>query len=425
MTDERYRYIDIDSASDDDDELIVVSASTVNAPASPASDNSRTSCYSVKEMSTEQEGRASAKEERAAQVLPSDAVHQSETPNEAKASTEQNAPATHDEDLNPEVPFANMQRIILAALALLVIVFAVYLLTGCSSTGEKQQNVERATNKVILQYSLFTNKSKSVSTSAYDVTGDGEVDKITLKPVLKKDWQGKKYLSEITLIINKKQAISFTATNHSYLKKVSDVNLKLMDLSDGSQFIYVSARDHDQEGFSGVYKYQKKKLKPVITSYASSECVWSPISEMKNYNMSAQAVDDGVQVTIDFTCYATGLTKATFDFTSRDGSLALEHDEAVSFSYRSLNAHSYDTAALTAGRSFTVYRERDLQSFPFEVSPGETCTVESIALDGNRLLFKIKVDDNEGWIANPSYGSQTLFEETSTTDDFDEEASDA
>ncbi len=425
MADDRYRYIDIDSASDDDEDLIVVSSSTVHAPADQVPGDSGSSGSFKDGALADQVPNDSAKEEASAEFRSKDAAHQAQAPATAQVASEDAASEEAGDNLDPEVPFANMQRIILVVLALMVLVFAVYLLTGCSSSGEKQQNTERATNKVILQYSVSTNKSKSISTSAYDVTGDGEVDNIKLKPVLKKDWQGNKYLSEIVLIINKKEAISFTAAKHSYLKKVSDVNLKLMDLSDGSQFIYVSARDHDQEGFSGVYKYQKKKLKPVITSYASSESVWSPISEMKNYNMSAQAVDDGVQVTVDFTCYATGLTKATFDFTSRDGSLALEHDEAVSFSYRSLNAHSYDTAALTAGRSFTVYRERDLQSFPFEVSPGETCTVESIALDGSRLLFKIKVDDNEGWIANPSYGSDTLFEETSTTDDFDEEASDA
>lgn len=420
MADQRYRYIDVETGSDDD-ELIVISASTVNSPPNQASLDSDHAFLQGQDSCQEKVDASKADVRTEPASAKSD-----KGPAASEGLLETSTPEPDDQDdLNPQVPFANMQKIVLALLALLVIVFAIYFLTGCSGSGDKQQNVERATNKVILQYNVSTNKSKSVSTKAYDVTGDGELDQIKLKPVLKKDWQGKKYLSEIAVTVNKKKALSFTAANHSYLKKVSDVSLKLMELSDGSQFVYLYARDHDQEGFSGVYKYKKGTLKPVITSYANSEAVWSPIAQMKNYNMSAQAVEDGVQVTVDFTCYATGLTKATFDFTSRDGSLALEHDEAVSFSYRSLNAHSYDTAALTAQRSFTVYRERDLQSFPFEVSPGETCTIESIALDGDRLLFKIKVDDNEGWIANPSYGSQTLFEETSTTDDFDEEASDA
>ncbi len=422
MAEDRYRYISVDSASDDE-ELIVVSAESI-ASKEPEPSSSLEGSFADSFASA-----ASFMDDHRVQSYDFNTADQNEDSRaELDKSFEPSKVAAQDsseDDLKPEVPFLKMQRIILAVLAVLVIVFVVYMLSGCSTQDKSTQNEERATNKVILQYSVSNNKSKSVKSSAYDVSGDGKLDTVKLKPVLKKNWQGTSYLSELQLIINKKKAISFTTAKHSYLSKVSDVNLKLMDLSDGSKFLYVSARDHDEEGFSGVYKVEKNKAIPVITSYSDTESLWSPIAQMKNYNMSAQAVGDCVQITVDFTCYATGLTKATFEFKSRDGSLSLENDEAVSFSYRSLNAHSYDTASLTAARSFIVYRERDLQSYPFEVSPGETCTIESIALDNDKLLFKVKVNDNEGWIANPSYGSQTLFEETSTTDNFDEEASDA
>ncbi|MDO5335041.1 MAG: hypothetical protein Q4F23_03080 [Coriobacteriia bacterium] len=425
MAEDRYRYIDVDSS--DDEEIIVISADTVAS----RDDAVRRSgddflSHSAFGASGSMDQGDSCPLDSGVDFAPKEDGHSEGVMADHGASTA-GVPCDSSQDepeqgnLNPEVPFLSMQRIILAALALLVVAFMVYFLAGCASSSQEESSSGRATNKTILQYDLSSDKSSTVKSRAYDVTGDGEVDTVALKPRLSSSASANvRTLSSIELVINKKTSLTISASEFSELREAESVGVKLMTLSDGKQFLFVSCDSEDGQALAGVYRLKDVKscrAVPVITSHPCQQASWTPIRQMKDASLYAQAVENRVAVTIDFVCYATGLTEATFDFGCVGDGLEISNPEASNFGFKATNALRYDRPPVHASRSITVYQESSLSTFAFTANRGDVCNIDSLTIEGDRLAFKMTDGDKVGWFGSPDYGYQTCFDETSMTDD--------
>lgn len=321
-------------------------------------------------------------------------------------------PSPEDSQSDIKVPFLSMQRIILVVMALLVVGFMVYFLCGCSSAKSEPETASKATNKMILQYDLSSDKGSSVSSKAYDVTGDGAPDNVTFKPELSKGATGSTVRS-LTLKVNKKEALILSRSQHPELSKAELVSLKLMTLSTGQTYLFLICSGDEGSVLSGLYVVDKGKARPLVTSYSDAKSVWTPVSQMRGSTLVAQAVDDRIAVTVDFNCFVTGQTEATFDFVpSGSSSLSMNSPVATNFGFKASNAQSYDCPSVSAARSFVTYTDESLSTYSFGVSSGDTCVLESLSVSDDKLKFSVKDGEKTGWFAGPRYGYRTYFQET-------------
>lgn len=418
MSQDRFRYID--TASTDDEELIVVGPDSVrdergsgevtewvmDAPAEASSLVDAAS--SAEEASVPGDGGSSVKE-----VSFENISHGNEASSRSfsERHAEGEVPSPEDSHSDIKVPFLSMQRIILVVMALLVAGFLVYFLCGCSSEKGDSETGSKATNKMILQYDLSTDKGSSVSSKAYDVTGDGEPDKVAFKPELSKGASGSSVRS-LTLKVNKKDALSLSRTQHPELSKAEEASLKLMTLSTGQTYLFLTCSGEEGSVLSGLYAMEKGKARPLVTSYSDPKSVWTPVSQMRGSTLVAQATDDRIAVTVDFDCFVTGQTEATFDFVPAGSSLSMNSPIATNFGFKASNAQSYDRPSVSAARSFATYADESLSGYSFSVSSGDTCVLESLSVSDDKLKFSVKDGEKTGWFASPRYGYRTYFQET-------------
>lgn len=416
MSQDRFRYID--ESPLDGEELIVIGPDGKDDPAPEGGSSSE---FAPREPlsgdDVTPEGSSSLGSEKDTALagdLPDEGGQRGDFANADRS--EGALPSPEDPQSDIKVPFLSMQRVILVVMALLVAGFLVYFLCGCSSSKSESTSEPKATNKMILEYDLSSDKASTVKATAYDVTGDAKPDKVSLKPELSKGSSGSSIRS-LTLKVNKKDALVLSRSEHPELSKADSANLKQLVLSGGQTYAFLSCSGEDGTVLSGLYNLSKERAKPLVTSYSDKDSVWTPTSQMKGASLVAQATDNRVAVTVDFDCFVTGATEATFDFVPDAASLALNAPEATNFGYRSSNAQSYDRPSLAASRSFAVHGDESLASYAFTVSTGDTCVLESLSVSDGKLKFGLKDGDKSGWIACPTYGYRTYFKETNEVTD--------
>lgn len=225
---------------------------------------------------------------------------------------------------------------------------------------------------------------------SFDLTGDGKKDTVT--------FQAKETAycySELLIYVNGKLAYDNTELKNHYSYSVE---LKLIRLKNGKTFLYMYAPGDNGDGPCVVLQYKKGALKEIIDL----------TTLMKGYgnheNGSVKSVSGNkVVFSVHLMSYELGAgLVCNMEYKYQSGTLKRAGSTAKIEKVR------FGQNSMTAGKSFTAYKEPGSKTAKFKVQAGQKVTFPRIWLKNKKMWVEVKVNGKTGWIEAAKKG-YTVF----------------
>ena len=220
------------------------------------------------------------------------------------------------------------------------------------------------------------------------------------------------FVKKFAVKINGKTAKLYA--NHS-TKGMDRIVVQVMTLKNKKPFMWIDILDAGGKAHQGMYRYKNGFLRKQI-----SNDMLKKKNTSNPYISEIEMRKNRFIVQYDFVTTVTGITRAKYSFVYAGGDLVRTGVTTAHMSYATGWWGIVDNNPVTAAGKFKVYTKPSLKKVKFTVNVGKKVIPRGIRIQGNRLLYKIKVGKKSGWIACPKIRRQggsadaptTLFFET-------------
>lgn len=227
----------------------------------------------------------------------------------------------------------------------------------------------------------LTGTSK-ISTSKYDVTGDGKADKLVIKC--------NKFAYDmgegIKVIVNGKTLYS-DKNDYFY-----NIYAKICTLSSGKVLVYIyNPADNGDSYLCGLYDLSGKKMKCVL----DMNRMFSKNGYHVNGDVSAVS---GNKITVHHSQqnYCVAGMAVNFTYKYSKGKLVLDKKESTN--YQIWAGRGAGNKELTAAKTITVYKKATSSAKAFTLKRGNKVKVVAVCSYKGNLYFKVKKGNKTGYI---------------------------
>ena len=238
-----------------------------------------------------------------------------------------------------------------------------------------------------------------------DITGDTYPD--TIKVTSTKSSSSSPYLNKVKIAINGKNKKTISASG------IDRVAVSVMTLKNNKPFLWVEVVRKNSKVSQTLYQYQNGKLKAVLSNadFAAtntSNCYVSYISSSGNT----------LKFTYTIATSVTGLTKMTYTYKYKSGTLQRTSNTTSKISYVTKSNGGFTKNKVTAAGKFVAYKNTKLDTQAFAVKVDKKVQPVSVTFSGGKMYYKLKYGGKTGWIACPKVKKQskhapsTMFYET-------------
>ena len=274
--------------------------------------------------------------------------------------------------------------------------------------GDADNMQDQANTQPVFRYGWQNGRvyfDTKVTDKTLDITGDTYPD--TIKITGSKPTSSSPYLNRIKIYINGKCKKTVSLNN------IDRAGVFVITLKNNKPFLWVSTVQKNSKATQTLYQYKKGKLVKVMSN---SDVAKKNTSN--SYVSGVNASGNSIDFTYTFVTSVTGLTKATYTYKYKGGTLVRTSDTTKMIRYATESDGYFTKSKLTAAGKFTAYKKTDLETPAFTVKVDKKVQPLAISIKGNKLYYKIQYGSKTGWITCPKikkeskHAPSTLFYET-------------
>ena len=261
------------------------------------------------------------------------------------------------------------------------------------SAGEAQNARGKASSATVFRYGWSNGKSHSIvrkTVKAYDVTGDALPDAVKFGVVRSESRAG--MARAFSIAINGQLAWSCEEPSGD----LDSITVSVLTLKSNVPFVFVSAYRADGPGRQELCRFNGSVLEPVVSNSLMAAENVSDVSIS-----SARPAGNKVVLNFEFVSSVTGLSRTSFSYVYRNGSLQRSSDESSALRYATTASGGYTRKALALAKRTVAYDDPSLQKRAFSMRKGKKARPLAVRLQDGKLVYKVRYGKREGWIACP------------------------
>lgn len=241
--------------------------------------------------------------------------------------------------------------------------------------------------KTIYSYSTWSSamSHRTATVSDYDVTNDGKKDKV--KIVLSgtnRDWY-----ESLAIYVNGKKALSSKLG-------AFDCKIQLITLKNNKKFLYVESVENNQDGLYGVYRYTGGKFKSCFTDDIVKGIVHCSISSLK-------VSGNSVKATYTVVSYGTGVSKLSYTYKYKKGTLKRASSTADSYSAISSSKGKYTKGYFTCAKKINAKASASTKAKTKTLKKGTKVKITKMVIKNKTMWLKVKTKSGTScWIKSPA-----------------------
>ena len=213
----------------------------------------------------------------------------------------------------------------------------------------------------------------------YDITGDGEKDKLKIVQV-EGAYDG--YWAELNLYVNSKKAGTIKGS-------FNEMSARIITLSNGKSFLCVrGCTDNDISIFNGLYQYRNGKIVQVVNFL--NTIYGRPVNDAAIYLNG-----NSVTVRTEEMSYSLGYCTTAYTYKYQNGSLVRTSNYGK---YTRLNAADKTTGLFTAAKNIQAYKGPGSAEKAFAIRKNSTVKILNCWTSGNKMYIRVKCGSKTGWI---------------------------
>ncbi len=296
----------------------------------------------------------------------------------------------------------------IGCIAVFAVACCVALLLGLEAFSAYAQPSQAAANATgnassitVFRYGWSNDKyhaKRTARTAKYDVTGDGIADTIAMRAAPLGE-AGRGLIAKITVELNGSEIYQMKSSKRGF----DQVQISIVTLQNNKPFVFVDANDANGTALQELLAWKNGAFK-AVASNALMNC-----QGVSNARIS-QVLPSGNRVILqfDFVSCVTGVSRTSFAYEYRSGTLALTDRSTRALRYATTAQGAFTREPRVAARSFDVYSDKTLSTRSFVAKAGAQVRVLALRVQGGLLLHKLKVGSKRGWIACPAADDQNV-----------------